>query len=1223
MTDVAPPPSSSGASGETADGAGLDPAVAAAVRALLAREDALTRAIAEATRALGDEHGSAAGDAGARSIALKALTEGRDGPSGASALMALHRDAQARGQHALAREAEALLRDRGLEAFPRDAAQAAAEHAADLDGYDVVRVPSDDVPRGEVVRVVARGLRSTRGQSEVATRARLEVSRGPRDPLEGALEDLDAVLGRTPVPAGAPALGVGALREALLRGEALDLAALAASLASADALEDEVVDLTLKDVYRLLVATGVDVVPAPDARTLPAGVARDGLTVVDHAAPAGAIALVRHRGFVRRAAAGRGAEVILAPSVVLSRGPRPALLVVLDRVARADAAPLATLAALAADLVARVDAARDAHARGGASAGATRDALVGASIDLVRALERLGDALGASRADLDAFVQADLLPALAALDPEVEPLPPPGARALDDAALFEVEEVFDQTAPRGTLLAVRRVGLVDRRGGVRRVHPARVVLSRGAKSPLEHALERIVALWPGPRPPRASGRLAEPMAAPERVAELCEELRAVARRQDDAQALGTTADAQPVARAAAALLDAIEPRALAQDATAAELTAVLDGALREGLARLEVEVVTGGAGLSARHSFSPRPAGEILGVARRGLMVGTPPEVVRRGEALVSLGPRGPLLLAADELEALLAGAGPWLAGDAREQLAGRVGLERAVEADLLAGRQALGAGTPRERALALLDLLDRARGASDEARAALDPIVDGPLAAALELEGLRLFPRGQGPLEPALLARADAFAAFEARPSRAPRGQPLEVLAHGVIEARSEAHEVRRQARVVLSLGFDAGFDAAVDEALAALRAADGDALVSKLVPRLESIVNRLRDPRAPVPEVEAIDVLFEALRAASTDAVRDALAHVLEAMGLEVFPRVGASFDGADGAGEVERVFSDDAPAGQVLAVREPGLRRGAAVLRRPAVRVSRGRPSDLQRALGDAVELVRKAGLAATDPVVVALEEAIGSVDALPAAEASSRLVALLAKVEDSRPEGGHVDAARPLARALVARGFRVLPDGEGGRWDDVAKEAGDGAFEPPRKVLCNDPQGAVVAIERRAVIGEAGVVRKGRVRVAAGPPSELSLLAEGLRPGLTGALTGEPLASALAELDEVLERIVNAHAERGYLLALPLANLLQKHDLKDKLGTELKEFMRKQGIKELIAYPNYDANKLGVSKLEEVRVKSDRPKGKIVRVLRPGFERTTDGTVLQKVRAEVSR
>ena len=101
----------------------------------------------------------------------------------------------------------------------------------------------------------------------------------------------------------------------------------------------------------------------------------------------------------------------------------------------------------------------------------------------------------------------------------------------------------------------------------------------------------------------------------------------------------------------------------------------------------------------------------------------------------------------------------------------------------------------------------------------------------------------------------------------------------------------------------------------------------------------------------------------------------------------------------------------------------------------------------------------------------------------------------------------------------------------------------------------------------------------------------------------------------------ERIVSAHPERGFLLSMPLVNLLQKHELKDKLGKELKAYMAKQGIKDIIAFPGYEANKLGPSRLEEARVRSDRPKGHIVKVLRPGFEK--GGEILQKVRAEVSR
>lgn len=1232
MNDAtAPPPSKPAAAPQPGPGPGADrpsAAVLAALRALLAREGALRRAAAEAERALRagltdrpTEAQAAAGPAdGAARAALAALALTDEGTTGLTILTRLHGDAQAAGEVALAAEVEALLLERGLEPFPRDAAQARALLASAQAGLEVTSLPSDAVARGDILRVVRRGLRDAAG--EVLSTARVEVSRGPRDPLEAALTDLHDVLGRTPVPAGAPALDVARLREALARGEAPDLPALARALASADALEDEVVDLTLKDVYRLLGAAGVDALPAPGARALPDGAPREGLEVVDDPSPPGALVRVRRRGFAR------GAEVLLPPAAVVSRGPRPALLTALDGLAAASG-PLRALAGLAAEHVVRIEAARDARALGASPTGA-REALVAAALDLCAALERVRDATppgepgdagdAGGRASVDAFARGELLLALAGLDPDVEPLPPPGAEVLDDPALYEVEETFDPRAPRGALLAVRRLGLVDRRGGVRRVHPARVVVSLGAKPPLVEALERLVALWPeAARVPRAAatrpggtGRLAAgPAPSLEHVEALCQALRAASRRVEDAQTLGSGADPRGVAQAAADLLDAVEPRALVDDDAGAALAQVLDGALRDGLGRLGVEVLTEGAGLSVRRAFSARPTGELLGLGRRGLAVDG--EVVRPGEAVVSLGPRPALLAVADALEQALTGAG--LPDDARAQVAARAGLERAVEADLLSGRQALGAGPPRERALALVDVLDRARAAGRDARAALDPVLDGPLRAALEAEGLRLFPRAGQPVAPEQLAREGALGEVEGRADLAPRGHVLEVLDHGVLDA-SPPHDVRRPARLVLSLGFSPDFDEAVEAALVALRTAGSPQLVS----RLEPLVCRLRDPREAVPDDEALDLLFEA-HGAAPDA-REAVEGALAALGAEVFPRVGDAWR-QDDAGDVRRVFSDDVPAGEVLAVHALGLRRGAVVRRQPVVEVSRGRPSALQRALGDVLDLLREAGApehVATAAAREAVDAAAARIDALPAGEASTLLVDLLGRLE----EGGQAEVARPLVGALQERGYKVLPEAPGERWDDVAARGGEAAFDPPRKVLGDEPPGSVVAIERRAVLdGSGAVARKGRVRVAAGPPSELSLLAEGLRPGLSAALSGDDLASALAELDEVVERIASAHAERGYLLALPLMNLLQRHDLKDKLGAEVKEFLRKQGVKELIAYPNYDANRLGPAKLEEVRVKSDRPKGKVVRVLRPGFERTTDGVVLQRVRAEVSR
>lgn len=1103
-------------------------------------------------------------------------------------LARLHATLQEGAPAGLTAALEALLAERRLVAFPRDRAQARADLVAGAPGYEVAREASDDAPRDEVLRVERRGLRDAAGA--VVAPARVVVSRGPRDPLEAALADLEDVLRRTPVPQGAPALEVGAAREALARGDDPDLPALCRALASADALGDEVVDLTLRDVYRLLEALGVDALPAPGAGRLPADAPRDEVEARDAPTPAGALVAVRRRGFTRRG------EVLLAPAAVVSRGPRPALLRLLDRIA-ADDGPLATLAALAADLAARVDAARDAHALLAQTA-APREALVAAALDLTRALERTGDALGAARGPVDALVARDLLPALAALDPEVEPLPPPGQAAIDDPALYEVEEAHDERAPPGALLAVRRVGLVDRRGGVRRVHPARVVVSLGPRSPLDLALDALLAAWPAPAAdtPRARTGRRAPKTDPAQVG--------LAQVEDRARALRSASrdgHGRQVADEAAALLDLVEPAADGRPPVEEAL-----GALGQALGGLGVEVVDAPGddrpGLTPRHVFSPRPAGEALGVTRRALLVDG--EVARPGEVALSLGPRPALLGVVDALEPALAG----LPDDLRAPVAARVGLERAVEADLLAGRQPLGAGSPRDRAVALLDALDRAREAGG---GALEVVLRGPLRAALAAEGLDLVPAPGEPLDPALLARADAVAEVQGRPSPRPRGEVLAVQAHGLVApshvAPSEAGAaVVRPARVVVSLGVDEAEVAALEAALAAARtAAPAEAGA------LAALVERLRDARAPLDEARALDALFEAHAAAST-AGRGPLGDALRALGAEVFPAVGDAW-----SGPARRVFSDAAPAGQVLEVLTPGLRRGDAVLRPPEVVVSRGRPGEVERAIVSALEAARAAGV--DDALAGALDEAVERVAGLPPDDAAGLLVDLLGRLEDA----GHADAGAPLVGALAGRGLRALPERAGARWDEVAAAAGDGAFEAPRRVLVDAPPGSIVTVERRAVVSPSGVVRRGRVRVAAGPPSELSRLAEGLRPGLEGALEGEARAAALAELDEVLERIAEAHAERGYLLALPLVNLLQRHDLKDKLGGELKEFLRRQSVKEIIAYPTYDANRLGVSRLEEVRVRSDRPKGKIVRVLRPGFERTTDGVVLQKVRAEVSR
>ena len=101
------------------------------------------------------------------------------------------------------------------------------------------------------------------------------------------------------------------------------------------------------------------------------------------------------------------------------------------------------------------------------------------------------------------------------------------------------------------------------------------------------------------------------------------------------------------------------------------------------------------------------------------------------------------------------------------------------------------------------------------------------------------------------------------------------------------------------------------------------------------------------------------------------------------------------------------------------------------------------------------------------------------------------------------------------------------------------------------------------------------------------------------------------------------LADAKPERLHLLAFPVMNVLHRRNLKDKLGTELKTYLRSKHVKEIVAYAGFPATELGPKQLEEVRVNSDRDKGKIVRVLRPGFVEEKTGAILQKVQAEVSR
>lgn len=1184
--------------------------------------DALREVALTAARALGALPSAEREGAAAVPLLVELLRAGEQaGPDGAAVVDA----------------ALELLRARGLSPLPPPGAKPAALEAlaADAAKAEVTRVEAD-APRGAVVRVVARGL--VDGAGDVLHRATLEVSRGPKDPLDQALAALAAALERSPLPAGATTRlaeeGLAAARAALARGDAPPLPGLAAALVAAQSVP--ALTTACDGVLAALAPLGVVPLPPTDGQGPRPWPGAD-LEGRDDPAPPGTPLVVRRRGLALRALAGK-LDPLAAADVVVSRGPRPPLLLLLDRLAGAGAPPLDALVAPAGELRRACDAARDAEARAGGAeeaAHARQDVLVQAGVDLARAVGRVAERVDAAlEAGTERPASAEAVRALVdevcgaidALDPDVEVAPRAGATTVDDPALLEQLEVFDARVPRGEIVRVRRPGVVDRRRGLRRVHPGLVVVSRGARPPLEEALDALLRLAPtlGAPASKATGRLAPRPARTGKLDELVAAVRAAARRLDDAEALGTAGDPVPLAEAAGALLDAVEERALERDPAGESLAAVLDGPLLQGLARHGIESHGEGTtgSVSARRAFADARAGAVLGVARRALKAGG--RTVRKGEVLLSLGPRPPLLRLPDALEPLLEG----LPDGVKAPLAARLGLERAVEAELVAGRPVIGTGAPRDRALAMLEAVDGARTALTtpaDLRAALEGVVDGPLREALETEGLVLFPRPGQEIAPDLLAREGAFAALEGRADPAPRGQVVEVLAYGLLErppgtapttgganaavlvpgGSSPAlfPTVRRPARVAVSLGVDPRFVAALDGAASA----DGTGKVGPLV-------QRLRDPRQVVPDAEALDVLFSAWQAAG-DQGRGPLAAGLQALGAAPFPAAGEAWPPAGldaGPSEVRRAWSD-APAGAVLRVVEPGLRRGSAVVRRAVVEVSRGQPTPLQRALGDAADAVARAG--GSPELAKALEAAAETIDGQAAPEQA--LVDALSKLE----EAGRSDAGQAIARLLAERGVRALPVAPGGDWEALQAEAGAGAFDPPRKALGPEPAGRVLSIDRRAVVGPSGVLKKGLVRVSAGPPTELSLLADGLRPGLAANLTGDALAAALAELDDVAERIVSAHPERGYLLSMPLVNLLQKHELKDKLGKELKAYMTKQGIKDIIAFPGYEANKLGPSRLEESRVKSDRPKGHIVKVLRPGFEK--GGEVIQKVQAQVSR
>jgi len=1102
----------------------------------------------------------------------------REGPPGLALVRRLAHAAREVEDDAAAERLLELLSQRGVHAFPADLPAAEGLLTERPDACATSAVPTD-APRGEVRRVLAWGFEDDDGG--LLEPCRLEVSAGPPDPLAVALEAVEAVLRRTPVPAGAPCATLGELREGLLSGEP-DLGRLAAALASADRLGEADVAAALEPVYGLLGAAGVEVWPPPGADRPGAAFPGAELRTADDPRPVGALVDVERRGFRR------GDDVLLAPQVVLSRGPRPTLVGALAELAEG-AGPLADLAPLGAELRDRIEAARDAEARGEAEAGAGRAAAVEAAVDLLAAGERAAEGPAELRHAWEGLLALRLYPALAGLDPAVTPFPAPAepgeavrvpAKALRDPERFTVDEEWTDAVPRGRVRRVLRLGLRDARGDAERLHPARVVVSLGPKPALEEGLEQLEAAFARP---------------PDDFAAAVAAVRKAARALAAAAAAGQPAEPTDLAQAAAALLDVVEPRADRDDRTARALVAVLDGPFLDGLAELGVEplapTTADTQSLERTYRWADAPAGEVLGRHRRGLRVER--TVVRPGVDLVSAGPREPLGRVAEAVEPRLAA----LPDDVREPLAAAVGLEQAIEADRLQGRAPIGAGSPRERTAALVDALEAARPHDPE----LDRLAAGRrVGEALAAAGLERFPEPGQDLTRAELDDGEVYRAVDGRPDEAPRGRVLAVPRFGL----REGGEVTRPAEVVVSLGPDAR---GVVEALAALDPPEG---------RLGEVLAALRDPRRDVSPAEQVEALFAAYREAD-EAARPVLGQALAGLGVEAFPAVGAPAPSDPAEAELRRVHREGVPAGEVLAVVEPGLRRGGEVVHRAVVEVARGPLGPAQKAVAAAIEALPGDG---AHPLGAELEAAVAALDDDADDAATRRLAELLGRVEAE----GTAAAAAPLAELLAARGYRVLPEGEAGAYAELLAEAGEDAFDPPRRVFGDAPEGAVVEVARRAVLAPDGaVVQRGRVGVAAGEPTALYRQVEALRPGLEEHLEGAEKKKALAELEELQERIAGANADREVLIALPVMNLLQRLDLKNELGQDLKDYLRDEGIKEIIAYPGYDANKLGPARLEEVRVRSDRPRGRIARVLRPGYERTADKAILQKVRAEVSR
>jgi molecular chaperone GrpE (heat shock protein) len=376
------------------------------------------------------------------------------------------------------------------------------------------------------------------------------------------------------------------------------------------------------------------------------------------------------------------------------------------------------------------------------------------------------------------------------------------------------------------------------------------------------------------------------------------------------------------------------------------------------------------------------------------------------------------------------------------------------------------------------------------------------------------------------------------------------------------------------------------------------------------------IRDPRKPPSEDDVAKAVFSLL--ASVPGANAQLATALGALGATVFPRAGERLDASLPEGSFERrsVFADGVPAGVVIRVVEPGLLRAGRVLRPAKVEVSAGPMSKALRTLTqiDAAQDLSPELRSLVAPLLARL--AALPEDKHDSEDGDKILVEALAALDGRRS---------PLAEQVTAhlreRGYVVAPDGPGGSLETLKAILGsEGALEAPRKRFGSWAPGEIVAVERRAVFKGELVLSKARVTVCVGGSNELHGIVSDVRAKLEQEAAE---TSALAELDEVLDRIAEAKPDRLHFLAFPVANVLHRLSARERLGSALKAYLRGKNVREVTAYAGYPAAELGPKKLEEVRVSSEREKGKIVRVLRPGFEDEKTGVVLQKVQAEVSR